>query len=68
MNLEIKIAVIRSGKKSYEIARAIGWHPSKISQIVSGIYSPSEAEKRQLALELRRTVDELFSAQPQEVA
>ena len=61
VNKRIKIAIIESGQKGYELARGLGWHPSKVSQIIIGAYRPSFAEKRVLATALGKTVDQLFS-------
>ena len=59
-NVSLKIAVFKSGKKSYEIARELRWHPSKLSTIISGIYSPSSTEQEDLAAVLDCQVDEIF--------
>lgn len=48
-NLELKINILKSGKYSYQIAQEVGWHPTKISQIIAGVYSPDEKEKEALA-------------------
>ena len=61
-NVEIKVAILRSGKKGYQIAQSLDWHPTRISQIISGVYTPSFEEKRQLAEALGATVPELFSS------
>lgn len=60
-NKRLKIAIIESGRKGYEIANSLGWHPTKVSQIVIGAYRPSSIEKRQLAKELGKTVEGLFA-------
>ena len=65
-NMEIKVAVLRSKKKGYEIARQLEWHPTKVSQIVIGAYTPSSVEKRQLAEVLGLSVHELFTNKPTE--
>ena len=64
MFVQVKISILRSGRKSYQIARALGWHPSKLSHIIAGIYVPDSCEKEDLARELETTVDELFSPGP----
>jgi len=61
-NLELKISILRSGRKAYEIAQQLGWHPTKISQIVSGVYSPNEDEKGRLANAIGVPVTEIFSS------
>ena len=65
-NMEIKVAVLRSEKKGCEIARQLEWHPTKVSQIVIGAYTPSSVEKRQLAEVLGLSVHELFTNKPTE--
>ena len=60
-NKRLKIAIIESGRKGYEIARHLEWHPTKVSQIIIGAYTPSSFEKRQLAEALGRSVHEIFS-------
>jgi len=65
-NTDLKVAIIKSGWKSYELAQQLGWHPTKISQIVIGAHNPTEEEKNQLADELGRPVADLFpEPQPQ---
>ena len=65
MFIGIKIAVIKSGRKSYEIANALGWKPSKLSMIINGSYVPTSCEKEDLAHELEVTVQELFNPHEQ---
>ena len=59
-NTRLKIAIIESGRKGYEIANSLDWHPTKVSQIVIGAQRPSAGDKRQLARSLNKTVAELF--------
>lgn len=65
-NPEVKVAIIRSGRKAYEIAMELGWDRTKLSSIISGYYTPDSAEKRQLAKVLGRSVQELFTNKPVE--
>jgi len=44
--------VIQSGKKKYQIAQAFGWHPTKLSAIISGSQRPSEIDQELLAQEI----------------
>lgn len=60
-NTPLKIAIIQSGYKGYELAQTLNWHPTKVSQIVIGAYSPSFEEKKQLADTLGHSIGELFS-------
>lgn len=59
-NTSLKIAIIESGRRGYEIAHQLNWHPTKVSQIVIGAHRPSYNEKRQLANVLGQRVDEIF--------
>jgi len=59
-NTRLKIAIIKSGREGYEIARELNWHPTKVSQIKIGAHRPSFDEKRQLAVILDKVVSELF--------
>ena len=60
-NMALKILILKSGKKAYEIARELNWHPSKLSTIVSGVYTPSSIEKEDLAAVLGCEVNDLFN-------
>ena len=60
-NTRLKIAIIESGLKGYEIAHQLHWHPTKVSQIVIGAHRPNSNEKRQLATILGKSVIYLFS-------
>lgn len=62
MLLGVKIAVVKSGRHGYEIARALNWHPTKLSAIISENYKPSSMEKEDLAKELNSSVGELFNS------
>jgi transcriptional regulator with XRE-family HTH domain len=60
-NIRLKIAIIESGQKGYEIANSLNWHPTKVSQIVIGASRPSAEEKLLLANVLEKSVAELFN-------
>ena len=64
MNLNLKKEIIMSGRKSFEIAKRLNWHPTKISRIINETYTPTDAEKNQLAGALGVGVGELFQEQP----
>ena len=59
-NLELKINILKSGKYGYQIAQEVGWHPTKLSQIVSGVYTPDREEKERLANAIGVSVTEIF--------
>ena len=67
-NLELKVRFVRSGRKIYTIAHELDWHPTKISQIISGVYTPDEVEKKQLARVLGVSIEEIFPTKPVEAA
>jgi hypothetical protein len=62
-NMEIKVAVLRSEKKGCEIARQLDWHPSKLNQIISGVYLPDSNEKQRLAKTFGQSVNKLSTKQ-----
>jgi len=64
MNLNLKIAIIRSGQKAYQLARSLDWHPTKLSHIVNGAQIPTEKDMRELAEILSADVEELFPTDP----
>jgi len=57
---EIKVAIYRSGLRAYQVAYKLDWHPSKLSQVISGIQRLSWTEKKALADALGASVGELF--------
>jgi hypothetical protein len=59
-HLPLRFRILESGKKAYEIAQELRWHPSKLSTIISGVYTPSSMEKEDLAKVLGCDVDEVF--------
>ena len=61
MFTEIKIQIIKKGRKCNEVAARLRWKPSKISAIIAGNYTPSSCEKEDLAAELETTVEALFN-------
>ena len=58
--VELKVLILRSGKKQYEIAHELRWHPSKLSSILSEVYTPSMMEKEGLCEVLGCQVEEAF--------
>jgi len=60
MRLQVKVAVVKSGRRGYEVARALHWHPAKLSQIINEIYTPTSLEMELLSEELGVPVEELF--------
>ncbi|MGV7222463.1 MAG: hypothetical protein ACQ9MH_13140 [Nitrospinales bacterium] len=59
-NLQLKIIVVQDGRNSYEIERAAGFWPGKLSKFIGGALDPTNAEKVALAKVLGKRVDELF--------
>ena len=64
MNYKLKQKIIGSGKKCFEIAKRLNWHPSKISRIVNETYIPTDKEKHQLAKAIGVDEDKIFQNQP----
>ena len=64
MNIKLKVAIVKSGQKSYQVAQALHWHPSKLSHIVIGTYLPSQDEKESLAEVLQVDQNDLFPSDP----
>jgi len=68
MNLNLKIAILKTGKKNYQIAQAMDWPPSKLSYIVNGIQEPKQEEQEKLSALLRVDVAYLFPSPSDPVA
>ena len=62
-NTNLKIAVIQSGLRGYEVERVLNFWPGKLSKILSGIIEPTDSEKAMLAQALGKQVVELFPEQ-----
>ena len=66
--VEFRILILKSGLKHYELAQRMHWHPSKISSILNGVYTPSSLEKEDLAGVLGCRVEEAFPSGKKEIA
>jgi hypothetical protein len=62
-NTPLKIAIIQSGLRSYEIERTLNFWPGKLSKIISGIIAPSKDEEIALASVLDKKVCEIFQSE-----
>jgi transcriptional regulator with XRE-family HTH domain len=60
MRVALKTAIIESGLRGYEVAREMGWSPSKLSAIISEIKDPTQEEREALGGILNKSVHELF--------
>jgi nucleotide-binding universal stress UspA family protein len=60
MELRLKVKIVESGRKFYEVAQSLGWHPSKLSHIIHGAMKPSPEEKAMIAKELNVDVAVVF--------
>ena len=58
--VDLKILILKSGKKHYEVNRALGWHGSKLASILNGSYRPSSMEKEDLCKVLGCQIAEAF--------
>ena len=61
MNLNVKIAILNTGKTQAEIARELKIHQSRLSNIVNGWIKPKENERRTLSNYLGISEHELLS-------
>ena len=68
MNLNLKIAILTSGKKAYEIAGGLGWPASKLSAIVNQAQPVAEQDKEKLATALSSDKYKLFPSNTGPVA
>lgn len=60
MLLTLKIKILESRRHQYQIAHALGWHPTKLSAIINGSQNPSEIDQELLAQEIGCRVEDLF--------
>jgi len=67
MNLELKMAILRSGRNQSDIARDAGIFESRLSKIVHGYKIPTQVEQQQLAEVLGLNISILFSNYMQEI-
>jgi len=59
-NQNLKIAIIQTGRRAYEIERQLGFWPSQLSKLIAGITEPTNEERAAIAQALNKTVAELF--------
>ena len=59
-NINLKLAILKSGKKSFEVAREAGLHPSVLLHYVNEHYEAPQEHKQAIAHALKSTVSELF--------
>jgi len=60
MLLNLKIKILESRRRQYQIAHAVGWHPTKLSAIINGSQKPSEIDQELLAQEIGCRVEDIF--------
>ena len=65
-NTQLKIKIIQSGRRAYEIERELDLWPSKLSKIIAGIIEPTHEEKVCLAEVLNCPIAEIFPSEPVE--
>jgi transcriptional regulator with XRE-family HTH domain len=56
----LKLALVRTGRCQYDIAREIGMSETRLSRLATGREVPSADEAEALARLLGRSVDDLF--------
>lgn len=66
MRLNLKIAIVASGKSQRQIAAACDIPENRFSSIVRGWIYPREIEREAIAAALGKPADELFEAQADE--
>ncbi len=49
LNVPLKIALVRTGKRQFELADALGLSELRLSQILHGRTTPTEAERARMA-------------------
>jgi len=67
-NLNLELEILKSGKKKYELARALDWPPSKLSCIIHGIQKPTSEDQERLSAVLQADVAYLFPSPTDPVA
>lgn len=60
VNIALKVAFMESRKTQNQVAYKIRMTPTRLSQIAHGWVRPTESEKRRIAQELGKPVDEIF--------
>lgn len=59
-NVALKVAIVTSGQKQHEIARAANISETVFSHIVRGRHTPDKTEREAIAVALKKPIDELF--------
>ncbi len=67
-NQNLQIAILKTGKKNYQIAQSMDWPPSKLSYIVNGIQKPTQDDQEKLSGLLQVDVAYLFPSPTDPVA
>ncbi len=62
MRLPIKWALLETGRRQVEVARAAGLSEARMSKITNGWLEPRPEERERIAAALGRPADELFEA------
>jgi len=62
MRIDLKVGILKSGLKNYELAAELGWSPSKLSAVLSESYDPTQAEREAIADVLGLSVHNIFPA------
>ena len=60
MRLNLKIAIVASGRSQRELSRACNVAENRLSSIVRGWIDPREHERRAIAAALDKPAEELF--------
>jgi transcriptional regulator with XRE-family HTH domain len=66
-NLNLRFAIIRDGRRQFEVAMEAGISETKFSKIISGRLNPSLTEKRRIAAALGLRPEQLFESPKREL-
>ena len=62
MSTKLKLEIVRSGKRQYEIAHRAGLNETELSRIIRGRRLPTPEERQRLATALDLAERDLFDA------
>ena len=66
--IDLRLAILQSKKKNYEVVTEAKMHPTTLPQLISSHYPPTIKQKQALPNVLQRAMNELFKDRPEEVA
>jgi transcriptional regulator with XRE-family HTH domain len=63
MNKALRIAIINSGLRQYDVAKRVGVGEARMSGFVHGRFEPTQDEKKRIAKVLKVAVHDLFQSE-----